>query len=158
MLRIVLLAALAVACSGGHTLSSPVLRVDLRARLPPKLQRQVAVVDTSYPCTHRFTLAEKGASQRFLASYRVLDDGTLRHITAVELEPEGDTVGASAPSATAAIGEARQAGSASILPLRVSWHASKGCEKLSATTTVELRADSEGCRPPKPMKLLTPVR
>jgi hypothetical protein len=158
MLRIALLAALAVACGGGHTLTSPVLRVDLRDRLPPKLQRQVAIADTSYPCTHRFTLADKGASQRFLASYRVLDDGTLRYITAVELEPEGDTVGASAPSATAAIGEARRAGTASVLPLRVSWQASKGCEKTSAKTTVELRTDSELCRPPKSMKLLTPVR
>ena len=153
-----LLASLVLGCGGGHSVSSPVLRVDLRDRLPPKLQRQIVATDTSYPCTHRFTLAAEGASQRFVVGYRVLDDGTSKHITAVEVEPEGETVGASAPAATAAVGESRTAGGIAIQRVRVSWEASKGCGKVSATTTVELRADGEGCRPPRPIKLLTPVR
>jgi len=155
-LRLLLLAALC-GCGGG-TLTSPVLRVDLRDRLPPKLQKQVAVADTSYPCSQRFSLAAGGASQRFLANYRVLDDGTSKHVTAVELEPEGETAGASSPTASAAVGELRREGAISILPLRVSWEASKGCGKVSASETVELRGDGAGCRPPRPIKLLTPVR
>jgi hypothetical protein len=154
---ILLSLSLAVAC-GGHSVSSPVLRVDLRDRLPPKLQRQVAKADSSYPCTHRFSLAAEGASQRFLVGYRVLDDGASKHVTALEVDPEGETSGASAPSATAAVAGIRQASGVSVVSVRVSWEASKGCNKVGASTTVELRADGPGCRPPRPIKLLTPVR
>ena len=44
-LRASLVLLLLGGCEGGGAVSSPVVRVDLRARLPEKLQRRLAVAD-----------------------------------------------------------------------------------------------------------------
>jgi len=156
LLALILLGA---ACEGGHSLSSPVLRVDLRDRLPEAVQRRLAQADTSYECRRGFALEAQGVQQRFLATWRVLDEGGARLVTTVQLEPQGDTVGGSDPSASAAVGEPRVRGNAARVPLRVTWTASKGCGRVSASRELELAADEAGCKPPqRPGRLLVPVR
>ena len=150
-------------CDGSGSVSAPVVRVDLRSRLPEKLQRQLAVADLTYECRKSFKLAARGAEQAFLATWRVLDDGKEKFITAVEVNPEGPTHGAGAPSASALVEEAEKRHLGSVLvsaaAVRVSWTASKGCSKVEAATRLELRADDPGCQRPKgPGKLLVPVR
>jgi len=152
-----------LACEGNSSLLSPVVRVDLRSKLPPRLQRRISVADTSYECRKSFTLSAEGASQRFLAGWRVLDDGGNKYATAVQIEPDGPTRGATAPSASALVNEVvlRPRGSSRVasVPVRVTWTAAKGCSKVSATTQLELAADDPGCTPPRaPLKLLTPVK
>jgi hypothetical protein len=144
-------------CEGGRTLTSPLVRVDLRAKLPPRLQRQLAVADTTYECRRPFALSASGATQRFVASYRVLDVGRAKHITAIEVDADGETLGASAPTASAAVDELKLVGGVSVVPLRVIWQASRGCSKASASVVLELRADDAGCKPPPALKLLRPV-
>lgn len=156
------LALLAPGACGEHTtLTSPVVRVDLRINLPPKLQRRISKRDDSYECSRRFTLEAQGARQAFRVFWRVLDDGPARHITAVALEPDGPTSGAENPTASAVVGEAENVGEGVLIqqiPLRVSYEASRGCSKVRASSELSLRGDAPECRPPRPKrKLLTPV-
>jgi hypothetical protein len=148
-------------CSSEGVVSSPVVRVDLRDRLPRNLQRQIAAADTSYPCTRTFTLSEGEASQRFVVNYRVLQGEQAQHITAVEVVPDGPTEGARGPKASAMVGELRlqEDGSKEVaeVPVRISWSATSGCSRISRTRIMTLRADAPDCKPPAPgKKLLSP--
>ena len=161
-LRASLVLLLLGGCEGGGAVSSPVVRVDLRARLPEKLQRRLAVADMTYECRKPFKLEAGGAEQAFLASWRVLEEPGERFITAVEVNPDGPTRGAGSPSASALVEEIqkRREGKevVALAPVRVSWNASKGCGKVSSVVRLELRADDKGCVKPKgPGRLLVPV-
>lgn len=150
-------------CEGGGSVTSPVVRVDLRARLPEKLQRRLAVADTTYECRKLFKLGVRDAEQGFVASWRVLDEEGGRYVTAVEVEPDGPTRGGSSPSASASVLDVFNAAAkgqavVAVAPLLVSWSARKGCSSVGASTRLDLRADDPGCRKPKPGKLLVPVR
>jgi len=149
-------------CEGGGSVVAPVVRVDLRSRLPEKLQRRLAVADTTYECRSPFKLAAGGAEQAFVASWRVLEEPGERYITVVEVNPDGPTRGAGSPSASALVEEIQKRRESkevvALAPVRVSWSASKGCGKLSSFSRLELRADDPGCHKPKgPGKLLVPV-
>jgi len=163
--RLLLLALLpvALACEGGHTLSSPVVRIDLRAKLPEAVVRRLAISDTSYECRKPIAVEVSGARQRFVATYRVFDDQQGKFITAVQLEPDGPTEGAHSPEASGGVLNLENRGSATrvvaVVPLRVSWGATKGCSKLASSIVVMLAADAPDCRPPAPkIKLLSPVK
>jgi hypothetical protein len=150
------------ACGEHTTLTSPVVRVDLRINLPPRLQRRISKRDDSHECNRRFVLEAQGARQAFRVFWRVLDDGPARHITAVALEPDGPTSGAENPTASAVVGEAENVGGEGALiqriPLQVTYEASRGCSKIKASTRLSLRGDAPECRRPRPeRKLLTPV-
>ncbi len=156
------LLGLAAACEGEGTLASPVVRVDLRAKLPPKLQRLISLADDSYECAREVTMAAVGATQTLRLVWRVLDDGPDRYITAVVVEPVGPTRGATSPKASAVVGELRQVGDpsarAQLVPVRVFWSGRRGCGEVDQTLAVELRADAPECkRPELKMKLLAPV-
>jgi hypothetical protein len=158
-----LLPLLLVACEGGRSLPSPVVRVDLRDKLPPAVQRRVVIDDSSYECRKPFAAQVSGASQRFIAVYRVLDDKEGKFVTAVQVEPDGETTGASSPEATAVVGEVKVRGrapaAAATVPLRISWSARQGCGTIRTQTAVELLADDPSCKPPTlKTKLLTPVK
>jgi hypothetical protein len=160
---LLLTVAVLLGCEENSRLPSPLVRVDLRAKLPPQLQRRISVADTSYECRKTFTLSSEGASQRFVASWRVLADGGSKYVTAVQIEPDGSTSGVTAPSASARVQEMvlRDLGPGRVaaVPVRVTWTAAKGCSKVSATTQVELAANDPGCTPPRTqLKLLTPVK
>ncbi len=150
------------ACDDSHSLSSPVVRVDLSGKLPASLQRRLAAADDSYECRRSVMLASGDAHQRFRAVWRVLDDGGSRYVTAVELEAQGETSGATAPQATALVDELafqrRGKDVVAVVPMRISWSASKGCGRVSASTSLELRGDDPGCRVPRtgPGRLLAP--
>jgi len=151
-------------CEEGGSVAAPMVRVDLRPKLPEKAQRRLAAADTSYECQKAFKLADGGAEQSFQVSWRVYEETDEKLITAVEVNPDGPTRGAGSPSATALVEEleSRTLGKekVALVPVRISWSASKGCRKVSAATRLELRADDPGCRKPKqgPVKLLTPAR
>jgi hypothetical protein len=158
-----LLPLLLVACEGGRSLPSPVVRVDLRPKLPPTVQRRIAIDDSSYECRRRFAAQAGGASQRFVAVYRVLDDKEGKFVTAVQVEPDGEASGASSPEATAVVGEVTMRGrapaAAATAPLRVSWSARQGCGTIRTQTAVDLVADDPGCKAPAlKTRLLTPVK
>lgn len=164
-IRFILLALLVLApagCPSEGNVSAPVVRVDLRGKLPPRVQQLVALADTSYECRRSFKLSAAGAEQVFLAVWRVFEEGAGRYITAVEVSPEGPTRGAGAPSATALVEElqSQKQGRQLVMvaPIRVSWSASKGCSKVNSSVRLELRADDPGCHKPRgPGRLLTPV-
>jgi hypothetical protein len=161
-LRASLLFVLLAGCDRG-AVSAPVVRVDLRARLPEKVLRRLVAADTTYECRKPFKLASGGAEQAFLASWRVLDETGERFITAVEINPDGPTRGAGSPTASALVEEIqkRREGKdvVGMVPVRVSWSASKGCGKVSAVERIELRADDPACVKPKgPGRLLVPVK
>jgi hypothetical protein len=162
LLLLALLVLAPVSCQSEGTVSAPVVRVDLRAKLPPRVQRLVALADTSYECRKPFQLSAGGAEQAFLAIWRVFEDGAGRYVTAVEVNPEGPTRGAGAPSASALVEElqSRKQGQQLVMvaPVRVTWTASKGCGKVKAGVRLELRADDPACQKPRgPGRLLTPV-
>jgi len=161
--RLLLLALIAPACEGGHTLSSPIVRIDLRAKLPEPVVRRLAINDTSYECRRPFALEVSGARQRFVATYRVFDDQQGKFVTAVQLEPDGPTEGAHTPEASAGVLNMVNRGSTArvlaVVPLRVSWGATKGCSKVASSIVMDLAADAPDCKPPAPkVKLLSPVR
>lgn len=161
LLLVVLGAAFAM-CGGGGTVTSPVVRVDLRDRLPLRAQRRAYVHDTSYPCSKALTLSAQGAEQRFIANWRVLDDRGTRHITAVEIVPEGETSGAREPSASAVVEDTTSDKKGddliAVVPVRLVWTATKGCSRVTANARLELRADDKSCRakPQSRRRLLTP--
>ncbi len=158
-----LLLALLVGCQEGGMVTAPVVRVDLRPRLPEKLRRRLAVADMTYECRTPFKLSAGNAEQSFVASWRVLEEPGERFITAVEVNPEGPTRGAGSPSASALVEEIqkhrRGKEVVGLAPVRVSWSASKGCGKVSSAVRIELRADDPGCLKPRgPGRLLVPVK
>jgi hypothetical protein len=160
---LLLLALLVSSCEGGHALSSPIVRIDLRAKLPEPVVRRLAIDDTSYECRKPIALEVSGARQRFVATYRVFDDVQGKFITAVQLEPDGPTEGAHTPEASGAVLNLENRGRATrvvaVVPLRVSWGATKGCSKLASSIVVMLPADAPDCKPPAPkVKLLSPVK
>lgn len=162
LLAMVIFLAMPLACEGRTTLVSPVVRVDLRHKLPPALQKQISKKDESYECRKRLSLSDQGARQGFEAIWRVLERGPEKYITAVTVEPYGATSGASRPSASAIVGELGQRkttnGMAQTARVKLSWEATKGCSRISADKKLVLRADDPACdRPKLKMKLLTPV-
>lgn len=163
-LRVLLLALLVgLACDGGKLLSAPIVRIDLREKLPPAVARRQHINDTSYECRQSFALETSGARQRFVASYRVFEDKQGKFVTAVQLDPDGATEGAHTPEASAGLLNLVNRGSAervlAAAPLRVSWGATKGCAKVSSSKVIELAADAPDCKPPtSKLKLLTPVK
>jgi len=159
------LALLSAACGGRPALNSPVLRLDLRDRLPPDLQRIVSVKDESYPCRTAVTLQAEGASQKFFITWQALRHRDDRHVTALSVEPDGETTGgAHTPVASAAVGELKHdrsgAGTVTVLPLTLSWEARQGCDRVKAKMRLQLRADDKSCKEPPeaPKGLLKPVQ
>jgi hypothetical protein len=157
MLAVVLL--LCPTCKTRTTVSSPVIRMDLRHDLPQKARRRLAALDTTYACSRRVRLVQGPASQQFIVTWRVFEFKQSRHVTAVQVEPHGETQGASAPSAAAVVGEVSMTKNGIfVLPIQIRWTASEGCSTVSAQKSIELRGDDPGCKPPKPkiLKLLGP--
>ncbi len=158
----VLLALSPGACGGRTTLTSPVVRVDLRAQLPGRLQQLVVDGDDSFPCNMEVTLADQGVVQKFAINWHVLQDGPDRYVTALSVEPAGPTSGAVNPKASGAVGNLKQetAGKSRIivLPLTLTWEATKGCGQVKASKKFLLRADDASCKKPEaPKGLLKPV-
>jgi len=157
------LAALALACQGEGHLTSPVISVDLRHKLPAHLQRLVVDDDPTYPCQQGFKIASGEVEQKFLVIWKVLEQGEARFITAVRVDPDGPITGASSPVASAMVGELQTREQGGVrhqhTSLAVTLRASKGCATVEGKTSLDLGTDFAGCKkPPKPkMKLLTPV-
>ena len=154
---------LAISCEGRTQLTSPVVRVDLRDKLPPHLQRLVSRQDDSYPCQMAVTLEQGGASQELVVVWKVLQDGPDRHLTAVAVEARAPTSGGTDPTASAAVGtlasEKGAKGLVQMVPLTLQWQAAIGCNKVSAIQEVQLRSDHESCKKPvAPEGLLKPVQ
>jgi len=152
------------ACQGRTQLTSPVVREDLRDQLPARLQQMALEHDGKYdfPCQKSVTLEDGGASQELTVVWHVMTDGPDRYITAVSVEPGGATKGASNPTASAAlddltletVGEAK----VNATSVTLNWQAKNGCNEVSASRKVELRADHASCKEPKaPAGLLKPV-
>jgi hypothetical protein len=151
-------------CQGRTQLTSPVVRVDLRHKLPARLQQLISETgdDGAYPCQVEVKLDDGGAGQALAVIWKVMADGPDRYITAVAVEPRGETYGAGNPTASAAVGtlskETVGKGLVQEVSLTLNWQATKGCDKVSAKQVVKLRSDHKSCKPPKtPEGLLKPV-
>lgn len=154
----------ALSCQGRTQLVSPVVREDLRDRLPARLQQMALDHDGKYdfPCQVDVKLADSGASQELSVVWRVMGDGPDRYITAVSVEPNGPTSGANDPTASAVLGalslETVGEAKVNVTSVTVSWQARNGCDKVGASREVALRADHASCRVPRaPAGLLKPV-
>jgi hypothetical protein len=149
-------------CQGSQSLPNPIVRVDLRDKLPPALQRSIVKEDTSYKCKRKVTLREGEARQDFLITFRVLKEQESKYLTAVGVEPLGLTIGAASPTATAVVSEVKnhvkgKANSSSV-SVQLKWSAQKGCSAISAVSTQEIAADDPTCQEPRfPGKLLVPI-
>lgn len=154
---------LALSCESRTQLTSPVVRVDLRHKLPAHLQRLVSRQDDSFPCQRSVTLEKDGASQELTVIWKVLRDGPDRYLTAVAVEAWSPTSGGTNPTAQGAVGtlvtEKGEAGLVQGVPLTLYWQASVGCDKVRASQEVELRSDHGSCKAPEaPEGLLKPVQ
>lgn len=135
-------------CTEGGTLPSPTVRVDLSPHLPRKVQRRLAAADTSYECHRKLTVEGEGARQAFIVTWRVFEaDAGQRHITAVQVDPDGPFTGARGPRASAAVDPVKGGKGVSV---RVGWQATRGCGTIKASNTLALRPDDPRCKPPKP--------
>ena len=153
-------------CQGRTQLTSPVVRVDLRHKLPAQLQQLIADTgdDGAYPCQVEVKLEAGGggAGQVLAVIWKVMADGPDRYITTVAVEARGETYGAGNPTASAAVGtltkETVGKGLVQQVPLTLNWQATRGCDKVNAMRVVTLRSDHKSCKPPKvPEGLLKPV-
>ena len=135
-------------CTEGGTLPSPTVRVDLSRHLPGKALRRFVAADTSYQCDRTVTVTSHGASQRFVVAWRVFEaDEGQRHITAVQVDPDGPFSGARGPKASAAVNLHRGGKKVSV---QISWQATRGCGTIHANQSVTLHPDDSGCKPPRP--------
>lgn len=151
-----------LACQGKTTISSPIIRVDLRDRLSKPVFRRLIAADLTFGCSRKVKLASKGAHQELIVSWRVFDYKESKYITALEVEPSGETTGATGPQATASVGDVTKkpregGGEMSVVPLRLTWAATSGCEAVEATHEMTLVGDDPGCQRPKnKIKILGP--
>lgn len=144
---LLVLALPCLTCSHETSLPSPTVRVDLRHRLPEKELRRLQLADTTYECHRAVELRAQGAGQRFIITYKLLPgEGGKRHITVVQVAPDGPFTGARGPVASAVVGE----GKGGVVPVEIKWEATKGCSTISAGTRVVLRADDPACKAPRP--------
>jgi hypothetical protein len=144
-----LLVFAALHCGGGTELPSPLVRVDLRDKLPAKVLKEMRALGGSYECRREVTLRAEGASQSFVVTWRIYDHKESRYFTAVGVEPDGPTRGATSPEATATVDELKREGGASVLPVHLLWSAREGCSTVSARKIVKLRSDDPACKQPK---------
>lgn len=147
LLFLVVLAPLT--CNEGGTLPSPTVRVDLSEHLPNKALKRFVAADTSYECDRKLTVAAQGGSQRFVVTWRVFEaDAGERHITAVQVDPDGAFSGGRGPKASAAVSPA--GGKERKVTVQIGWEARKGCGGIQASQTLTLSPDDPTCKPPRP--------
>lgn len=142
--HLVWIALLALTCAEG-SLPSPTVRVDLRHELPRKVLRRLLAHDSSFECRRKVALAKGGVRQRFVITWRVFEmEPGSRHITMVQVEPDGPFEGARMPSASAMI-----EGKGQRRVVQLEWKAQKGCRSVSARKRVPLGTTDPGCKVPK---------
>lgn len=162
LMLMLMLAPSVAACTGDSRFSTPLVRVDLSDQLPAKARR-TALIATPLRCDKELSLAAAGLAPRFALSWKVLDFGSSRFITAIDVRPAGDARlrGANAAKASASVGPLTNAGTAqgpmATAPVTITWSARKGCSEIGATKRVILRADEPSCKRPKAPQLLRPV-
>jgi hypothetical protein len=159
--RAFLLFVLVLLACGKATIVSPIARVDLRAQLPPALQRKIVALDTTFECRKRLLLEGEGVKLGVVATFRILDEGT-KHITSVEVAPNGPVVGGVDAEASAVVGEiemvrAGGAEGAARVPVFLTLSARKGCSRVEVSRRILLAADDPICKPKKGARLLVPV-
>ncbi|MCA9664882.1 MAG: hypothetical protein KC503_04815 [Myxococcales bacterium] len=157
--------SLALACSGkGGVFSSPVVRVDLRDKLPPKVRKLVSAI-MPYQCKKTITVSGGDKAPKFVISWRAIEYQGSRYFTAVEVTPDGDgkIAGVDGPAASGVVSGLKNVGSADkvigSLTVTTTWSGQKGCSKVTAKHDETLRADDDKlCIKPKQPKLLRPVK
>lgn len=152
-----------LSCHSSTTIVNPLVRVDFREQLSKAQKRRLELDDISYACHKNFSLEAQGAAQNFVVEFRVLDDQGKKFFTALEVLAEGQVSGATAPQATAVVGEMKMLPGnkdqqVAQVQFRVSFEAQRGCGKIQALRTWTVRADEEGCKPPPALKILRPVQ
>lgn len=159
-----LLGALATSQSCGENnaqLPNPLVRVDLRSRLPQsRAFRGRAQAALELDCHQLVPIESGGVHHDFVVNWRVIDVDETRYIVAVDVQPSGSLRGGRAPSASATVGrlERRSVGSKSVdeVLVMLAFSAQRGCGSVSKSLKLTIRSDHKSCAgkapPPKPRR------